>query len=313
VTALAPVTAHVVGVQVIKTLIILTVLVGGFRVFGKREASQLNVYDLAMLMALANGVQNSMTGGLGNLPVGLATSSAILLAAFLLTRVAARRPRLEQRLIGSPTLLLNQGQLLTTHMRRQRISSEDLEAACRQCGLASPADAALAVLEVDGSISVVPNSRPGPPPSAPASAPRAPRRRPGRAGRSAGTAAPRGSRSGRPRGSPAPPTVKGSGRRQARGRTDTAPPAAEHSGPAANPGPATHPAPPPHPDLPRDAGPAFLPGPVSHFGLAGDPHPAADGAGTDGERPAPRPLPPVIGSDPPADDPPPTRTSDPPA
>ena len=69
-TALAPVTAHVVGVQVIKTLIILTLLVAGFRVFGKREASQLNVYDLAMLMALANAVQNSMTGGLGNLPDG---------------------------------------------------------------------------------------------------------------------------------------------------------------------------------------------------------------------------------------------------
>jgi len=169
VTAIAPVTAHVVGVQVIKTLIILTVLVVGFRVFGKREASQLNVYDLAMLMALANAVQNSMTGGLGNLPVGLATSSAILLAAFVVTRVTSRRPRLEQRLVGSPTLLVNHGQVLTTHMRRQRVSSEDLETACRQFGLASPADADLAVLEVDGSISVCPpthsgtDTAPGPP------------------------------------------------------------------------------------------------------------------------------------------------------
>jgi uncharacterized membrane protein YcaP (DUF421 family) len=187
VIALAPVTAHVVGVQVIKTLIILTLLVVGFRVFGKREASQLNVYDLAMLMALANAVQNSMTGGLGNLPVGLATSSAILLAAFVVTRVTARRPRLERGLVGSPTLLVNHGQVLTNPMRRQRVSSEDLEAACRQFGLDGSADAELAVLEVDGSISVCAKARPDTAP-APPNRPNQPRRRRRRAG---GTPAPR--------------------------------------------------------------------------------------------------------------------------
>jgi len=190
-TALAPVGAHVVSVQVIKTLIILVVLVVGFRLLGKREAAQLNVYDLAMLMALANAVQNSMTGGLGNLPVGLATSSAILIAAFVVTRVTARRPRLQQRLIGSPTLLVNHGQVLAVPMRRQRVSSDDLTAACRRSGLAGPEDAELAVLEVDGSISIVPRTRVGPtidPPGPPRrrrtrgpAEPDAPsRRRPGR-------------------------------------------------------------------------------------------------------------------------------------
>jgi len=201
-TALAPVTAHVVGVQVIKTLIILVVLVAGFRVFGKREAAQLNVYDLAMLMALANAVQNSMTGGLGNLPVGLATSAAILVAAFVVTRVTARRPRLEQRLIGSPTLLVNHGQVLAPRLRRQRVSSDDLAAACRQYGLAGPEDADLAVLEVDGSISIVPRSRAG---ASTPNPPRPPSRRRRRAGPSAAPDPPGGRRRGRAGRSPKPP------------------------------------------------------------------------------------------------------------
>jgi uncharacterized membrane protein YcaP (DUF421 family) len=213
VTALAPVTAHLVGVQVIKTLIILTLLVVGFRVFGKREASQLNVYDLAMLMALANAVQNSMTGGLGNLPIGLATSSAILLAAFVVTRVTARRPRLERDLVGSPTLLVNHGQVLTTHMRRQRVSAEDLTAACRQFGLDGPADADLAVLEVDGSISICAPTRPGPTPGPP-DRPRRRRRRT------------RGTRAPAPKPDRAPPIDAG---------PPAQPPAAESTSPAEPP------------------------------------------------------------------------------
>ena len=54
---LPPISAHRVLVQAIKTLIVFVLLVIGFRVLGKREAAQLNVYDLAMLMALANAVQ----------------------------------------------------------------------------------------------------------------------------------------------------------------------------------------------------------------------------------------------------------------
>jgi uncharacterized membrane protein YcaP (DUF421 family) len=146
--------------QVIKTLIVLVLLVAGFRLLGKREAAQLNVYDLAMLMALSNAVQNAMTGGLGNLPVGLALSATVMVSAWLVTRLLIRRPTLERRVVGSPTLLVNQGQVLSLPMRRQRVSAAELSEACRQHGIESTADVALAVLEVDGSISVVPKAPP---------------------------------------------------------------------------------------------------------------------------------------------------------
>ena len=164
--AIAPVTAHRVEVQAIKTLIIGVLLVIGFRLLGKREAAQLNLYDLVMLMALANAVQNAMTAGLGNLPIGLASAATLLVAAWALTRVVVRRPALEARLVGSPVLLVHNGRVLHTRLRRNLVSSSELDEACRQHGVASPADCALAVLEVDGSISVVPATG-APPPAAP--------------------------------------------------------------------------------------------------------------------------------------------------
>jgi uncharacterized membrane protein YcaP (DUF421 family) len=151
-----------VAVQAIKSVIVVTFLLVGFRLLGKREMAQLSVYDLAMLFALSNAVQNAMTGGKGNLAVGLATSSAVVIAAWALTRVIARQPRLEARVIGSPTVLVHDGQVLAGRLRRQRVTDDELMAALRAYGLEDPRDVALAVLEVDGSISVVPRPASGP-------------------------------------------------------------------------------------------------------------------------------------------------------
>jgi uncharacterized membrane protein YcaP (DUF421 family) len=130
-------------------------LIVGFRLFGKRELAQLNVYDLAMLFALGNAVQNAITGGRGNIAVGLATSSSIVLIAWALTRVLAVRPKLESRVLGSPVIVIRNGQVLKERLRRQRISRDELGAAVRAYGLESPKEVALGVLEVDGSISII--------------------------------------------------------------------------------------------------------------------------------------------------------------
>jgi uncharacterized membrane protein YcaP (DUF421 family) len=160
IVALAPVTATRVGEQALKTLIIVIVLLVGFRITGKRELAQFNVYDLAMIMALSNAVQNAMTGGLGNLPIGLATSSTVVVAAWGLSRLLGRRPALETRFLGSPTLLVHDGRVLTDRLRRQHVSMDELREACRQRGMAQPQDCRLVMLEIDGSLSVVPFDAP---------------------------------------------------------------------------------------------------------------------------------------------------------
>jgi uncharacterized membrane protein YcaP (DUF421 family) len=152
---LAPVSAHIVVAQVLKTLIILSLLVIGFRFLGKRQAAQLNVYDLAMLLALSNAVQNAMTGGRGNLTVGLATSAAILGSAWAATRLFSRRPSVEARVIGAPTILVRHGRVLAPRLRRELVTKDELLQALRQHGIDAPRDVDLAVLEVDGSISVI--------------------------------------------------------------------------------------------------------------------------------------------------------------
>ena len=140
----------------IRTALIFLVLLVGLRLLGKRQIGQMNIYDLAMIMALANAVQNAMTSGSGNLSVGIVSAGTLILLGRVLTALFIRSPRLEERLVGTPTVIIDEGRLVPEHMRRERVTEEQIQAALRQHGLTKPSQVKLAVLEVDGTLSIVP-------------------------------------------------------------------------------------------------------------------------------------------------------------
>lgn len=142
-----------------RTAIILIALVVGARLFGKRTLGGMNVYDLVLVLALANAVQNAMTKGSGQLAVGIVSGGTLLLLGWLAARLIVRRPDLETRLVGSPTILIQDGQLVLPNLRREGVTEDEVMAAVREYGLANLSEVRLAVLELDGSLSVVPKER----------------------------------------------------------------------------------------------------------------------------------------------------------
>jgi uncharacterized membrane protein YcaP (DUF421 family) len=54
---------------------------------------------------------------------------------------------------GKPIVIVRDGEVLTTPVRQQRLSTTDLHAIARQQGIRSLADVELAVLEADGRVS----------------------------------------------------------------------------------------------------------------------------------------------------------------
>jgi uncharacterized membrane protein YcaP (DUF421 family) len=99
-----------------------------------------------------------MTGGRGNLVVGLAVSAAIVVTAWVVTRAVVRSPRLHLVVVGSPTVLVSRGVVLEQRLRRQHVSHEDLAAAMRSHGVDRLDQVRLAVLEPNGEISIVPTA-----------------------------------------------------------------------------------------------------------------------------------------------------------
>ena len=142
-----------------KSAVVIIYLFVLYRLLGKRQLAQFNLYDLATIMAVANAVQNAMTSGKGDLAVGFVCAGTLLFVGWIVTRVMVRAPKAQHLMFGTPTIILSEGQVFSDRMHRERVSTEELEAALRQHGLCEPSEAKLAVLEVDGSISVVPQPK----------------------------------------------------------------------------------------------------------------------------------------------------------
>jgi uncharacterized membrane protein YcaP (DUF421 family) len=146
---------HTVLEIALRTTVVYAMVLIGIRLTGKREVGQMTPFDLTLLLLLSNSVQNAMTGPDTSVMGGAAAALVLLSLNFLLAEVSGINRRFRKMIQGSPTLLIHNGQCLTPHMAKEHISMDELERALREHGVACAADAALAVLEVDGSISVL--------------------------------------------------------------------------------------------------------------------------------------------------------------
>ncbi len=139
----------------VRTGLILLVTVIGFRVFGRRSFGGLNVIDILVVLLIANAVQNSITNSSGRLVIGITSAATLMIIDRVFGFWSARQPLLERAVAGRATLLAVHGKLDRREMKRQEVTREELEAAARSFGITDLKEIKLAILEVDGSISVI--------------------------------------------------------------------------------------------------------------------------------------------------------------
>jgi uncharacterized membrane protein YcaP (DUF421 family) len=141
-------------------LIFRSVVVYGFllvllRLTGKRQVGQLAPFDLVLLLVLSNAVQNSMNGGDNSLVGGLISAVTLVLLNALLGILTYRSKRFEDLVEGQPLVLIHNGTLYANVMRRAKLTHHELDSALRRAGCTCVEDVHTAVLENNGSISVV--------------------------------------------------------------------------------------------------------------------------------------------------------------
>lgn len=143
---------------VLRAVAIYLVMLVALRVFGKREIGQFTLFDLVMILIVANAVQPAITGPDTSLAGGILLILTLLLTDRALAEGRRRIPMLRRVLESAPTPIARDGHWLTDAVDREGLDSGDIEMALREHGVASVGEVALAVLEPDGSISVVPKA-----------------------------------------------------------------------------------------------------------------------------------------------------------
>jgi uncharacterized membrane protein YcaP (DUF421 family) len=145
--------AHVLLEIFLRTGTIYIVVLAGVRLSGKREVGQMTPFDLTLLLLISNAVQNAMTGPDTSLLGGVVAAATLLVLNYLVAEVSGGNRRFRKFVQGQPSLLVHDGKIIASHMAKEHVSMDELQRALREHGIATCNDVALAVLEVDGSIS----------------------------------------------------------------------------------------------------------------------------------------------------------------
>ena len=143
----------------LRTLAVYGAVFIGLRLMGKREIGQMTIFDLVVILLIANAVQNAMVGQDTSLQGGILAAAVLLVVNRLVAFLGLRSGRFGRLIEGTPTVLVQDGQFVEPHLRKEGVDKEELEMAAREHGMESIEQVKLAVLEVDGSISIVPEGQ----------------------------------------------------------------------------------------------------------------------------------------------------------
>jgi uncharacterized membrane protein YcaP (DUF421 family) len=140
----------------LRSVIIYLVFLMGLRLFGKREVGQFTFFDLALVLLLANALQAAMTGPDTTVGAGLVIVAVLFVINYLLSRLRLRSTLMRRLLEGHPTVVAQNGAWIDAALRHEGLDSDDAMMALREHGVTDVKDMQPAVLETDGSLSVVP-------------------------------------------------------------------------------------------------------------------------------------------------------------
>ncbi len=145
------------GEIVFRALAVYIFIIVAIRIFGKKELAQLSVTDLVFILLISNAVQNAMVGPDTSLTGGLVAAGALFAANYTLKRILYKNNKLNKLVQGESILLIYKGEIQMLNCEKAEISLEELEAASREHGVKDIQHVDLAMLEVDGNISIISN------------------------------------------------------------------------------------------------------------------------------------------------------------
>ncbi|HMD41351.1 MAG TPA: YetF domain-containing protein [Candidatus Acidoferrum sp.] len=141
--------------KILRPIIVYMFLVISLRLSGKRELVQLNPFDLVVLLTLSNTVQNAIIGDDNSVSGGLIGATSLLVINYLVVRFLYGHSKLEQLVEGQSDILIDGGKVRTERLKKELITTSQLEAAARKQGFDSLSDVDKCILEPSGNLTFV--------------------------------------------------------------------------------------------------------------------------------------------------------------
>jgi uncharacterized membrane protein YcaP (DUF421 family) len=141
--------------KIIRPILVYFFLIICLRLAGKRELAQLNPFDLVVLLTLSNTVQNAIIGSDNSVTGGIIGATTLLVVNYIFVRFLYSHEKLDRLIEGDSELLIENGCLCQAQLKKELITTVELEEAAHKQGFASLDLIDRAVLEPGGTISFI--------------------------------------------------------------------------------------------------------------------------------------------------------------
>ncbi len=139
----------------VRSMAVYAFMLIAIRLSGKKELSQLNTSDVVLILLISNAVQNAMVGSNSTLSGGLVAAGVLFIANYIIKKGMFNNKKLQNLISEHPEVLIHDGILNTKALNKLDISNDELKEAMREHGVEKFLQVKLAMLEVDGNISII--------------------------------------------------------------------------------------------------------------------------------------------------------------
>ena len=140
---------------IIRSVCVYLFMIIAIRLFGKKELSQLNTADIILILLISNAVQNAMVGSNSSLQGGLVAALVLFVLNFILKKIMYNSKTITDLVQDKPEILIHDGTIDFKALAKLQITSQELEEAIREHGVETYKEVKLAMMEIDGNISVI--------------------------------------------------------------------------------------------------------------------------------------------------------------
>ena len=142
----------------VRSIIIYFFLLVAMRLMGKRQLGELQPFEFAITLVASELACIPMSDPTIPIIYGIIPVFTLFIVHIIITKLASKSVRFRKVLNGKPVVIIEKGNILPEVMKELNMDTDDLMEALRGKDIFNPADVEYAIIETNGSMTVLPKS-----------------------------------------------------------------------------------------------------------------------------------------------------------
>lgn len=142
----------------IRTTLLYLLVILVVRLMGKRQVGELQPYELVMTIMIADLAALPMQDSRLPLLLGVIPIVTLLIINVLITELQIKSPWLRNFIDGTPCVLICNGEINLSAIKKQRLTLDDVLQQLREGGFLNISEIQYAILENNGQLSIIPKN-----------------------------------------------------------------------------------------------------------------------------------------------------------